>query len=151
MRSESGLRWTYPNGIAEIGRRLRDAMPGLDLRLQTRVERIAPTGTQWTAVHDDGLAIGEGFDAVLLTAPAPQAADLLRSADVPPALVDALEATPYRSQFTVVWGFEERVERPGAFYALVNSTEHGEETGGWPSRATSPTGRPRGARCCSPR
>ena len=119
VREETGMRWTYPDGIAEIGRRLRDAMPGLDLRMQTRVARIERAGETWSAVDDDGLAIG-AYDAVLLTAPAPQSADLLRDASVPDRLVDALAETPYRSQFTIVWGFDERLERPGDVYALVN-------------------------------
>ena len=130
VRPEPGVRWTYPEGIAEIGRRLRDAMPGLDLRMSTRVERIERAGGRWVAWADDGLAIGDGFDAVLLTAPAPQAADLVRGSAVPPALVDALAATPYRSQFTVVWGFGERLDRPADVYALVNAVEHGEAAGG---------------------
>lgn len=130
VRPDAGVRWTYPNGIAEIGRRLRDAMPGLDLRIQTRVERIARNGPTWGATSDDGLAIGDGYDAVLLTAPAPQAADLIRGSGVSHDLVDALAATPYRSQFTVVWGFDEPVDRPEGVYALVNSAEHGEATGG---------------------
>jgi len=130
MRPEAGLRWTYPDGIAEIGRRLRDAMPGLDLQMKTRVEHIQREDDRWVAMSDDGLAIGKGYDAVLLTAPAPQVADMLRGSSVSPELVEALAETPYRSQFTVVWGFEEAVERPGNFYALVNATEHGETTGG---------------------
>ncbi|GAB5534962.1 MAG: NAD(P)/FAD-dependent oxidoreductase [Rubricoccaceae bacterium] len=128
VRPDAGMRWTYPDGIAEIGRRLRDAMPGLDLRMKTRVGKIQKDGAQWEAVTDDGLAIGHGFDAVLLTAPAPQAADLLDSG--PRDLVDALAAASYRSQFSVMWGFQGVLERPGAFYALVNATEHGETTGG---------------------
>ena len=131
---DPGLRWTYPEGIAELGKRLRDALPRLDLRTETRVDRLARHGGRWQATTDAGQALGPrdgspGFDAVLVTAPAPQAADLLRGSDTPREVVEALDATPYRSQFTVVWGFDEAIERPGAFYALVNATSHGAAGG----------------------
>ena len=131
---DGGLRWTYLDGIAEVGRRLRDATPGLDLRNQTRIDRVARRGGRWIAITDDGRTVsdaagGDTFDAVLLTPPGPQSADLLRSSDVDRPLVDALGAVPYRSQFTVVWGFDTRVEKPADVYALVNATDHGAAGG----------------------
>ncbi len=129
---EPGLRWTFRDGVAEIGRQLRDATPGLDLRHQ-RVVRLAAGADGWTVETDGGERHGP-FGSVLLTPPAPQTARVLRDSDLGPAaaaaLADALGGAGYRSQFTVVWGFRDAVERPADVYALVNATEHGGDGGG---------------------
>ncbi|MDT0631645.1 FAD-dependent oxidoreductase [Rubrivirga sp. S365] len=131
-RAEPGLRWTWPDGMADLGRRLRDATPGLDLRNGARVTRLVREGGAWTVETDDGHA--GTFDAVLLTPPAPQTAGLLRESDVGgadgEALARALGGAGYRSQFTVAWGITAPLDRPGAFYALVNADEHGGRGGG---------------------
>ena len=146
-RAEPGARWTWPEGTADLGRRLRDATPDLDpgsgpgqaLRLRTRVARLAHDGAGWTVETEDGSPHGS-FDAVLLTPPAPQTADLLRASRLGGAdgvaLVRAVGGAAYRSQFTVVWAFHEPVPRPGAFYALVNAgdpkdgdSQHGGQGG----------------------
>ena len=132
-----GLRWTFADGIVRLGHRLRDATPGLDVRHQ-RVERLDREGDRWTVVTDDGERTS-GFDAVLLTAPAPQSAEIVRQSDVAGAgpLADALGRATYRSQFTVVWGFDREIERPAEVYALVNApdpddggSQHGSGAGG---------------------
>ena len=132
-RDEHGARWTWPEGTADLGRRLRDATPGLDLRLRTRVARLDRDGAGWAVGTEDG-GRHPGFDAVLLTPPAPQTADLVRASDLggagAAALADAVGGADYRSQFTVVWAFHEPLDRPGAFYALVNADEHGGRGGG---------------------
>jgi predicted NAD/FAD-dependent oxidoreductase len=132
-KQDPGPRWTYPDGIAYLGRRLRDATPDLDLRLRTRVARLVRQSDGW-AVETEGGETHGGFDAVLLTAPAPQTAALLRDSDLGDADAEALAAAAgeayYREQFTVVWAFDKRLDRPGAFYALVNADEHGGSGGG---------------------
>ncbi|MEM1117118.1 MAG: FAD-dependent oxidoreductase [Bacteroidota bacterium] len=132
-RPEAGLRWTLRDGIADLGRRLADATPGLDLRLQTRVASLARDGATWTVEVADGDPEA-GFDAVLVTAPAPQAADLLRASRLGEAdgaaLVAALTEADYRAQFSVVWAFDREVDRPEGVYALVNADEHGASGGG---------------------
>ncbi|PAP75814.1 NAD(P)/FAD-dependent oxidoreductase [Rubrivirga marina] len=128
---QDSARWTLPDGIAGLGRRLAEATPDLDLRLETRVTRLVREGTSWTVEADDG-ARHDGFAAVLLTPPAPQTADLLRASDLgtadAAALADALGAADYRSQFTVVWAFDAEIDRPADVYALVNAA--GESGGG---------------------
>ena len=129
---DPGLRWTFRDGVAELGRRLRDATPGLDLR-QRRVTRLSGGPGAWTVETDDGDRHGP-FDAVLLTPPAPQTAEIVRASDLGAADADALAAAlgeaEYRSQFTVVWGFRDEIERPADVYALVNAAEHGGSGGG---------------------
>lgn len=132
-KSAPGLKWTYRDGIADLGRRLQEATPGLDVRRQTRVAHLDRQPDRWTVVTDGGGRHAE-FDAVLLTPPAPQTADLLRASDLGAAagsaLADALGEAAYRTQFTVVWAFGEELERPGAAYAFVNADEHGGSGGG---------------------
>ena len=138
-KSDPGPHWTFRDGVADLGRRLRDATPGLDLRQTARVTRLERAGAGW-AVETEGGPAGT-FDAVLLTPPAPQTAGLLRESSLGGADADALLAAlggaDYRPQFTVVWAFHERLDRPGEFYALVNrqvgaanANEHGGRGGG---------------------
>ena len=130
-KSDPGPHWTFRDGVADLGRRLRDATPGLDLRQRARVARLERTGAGWAVETEDGPA--GTLDAVLLTPPAPQTADLLRQSSLggadADALARALGGADYRPQFTVVWGFHERLDRPGDFYALVNADEHGGQGG----------------------
>ena len=131
-RPQAGPRWTTPDGIAELGRRLAAATPDLDLRLQTRVASVARVADGWRLALDDGAPLDA--DAVLLTAPGPQAAALVRDGrpEAPElaALADALDAVPYRSQFALAWGFDRTLARPADVYALVNAPEHGAPGGG---------------------
>ncbi len=60
-------------GMNALGRALAE---GLDLRLNTRVERIRPDGSAWRLEDEGGETLGE-FDWVVSTAPAEQAASLL--------------------------------------------------------------------------
>ena len=125
-----GTRWTFADGVVRLGHRLRDATPGLDVRHQ-RAAGLERANGRWTVATDDGER-HPGFDAVLLTSPAPQSAEIVRQSDVPgaAALADALGRAVYRSQFTVVWGFGQEIERPADVYALVNADEHGGDDGG---------------------
>ncbi len=50
---------------------------GLDVRSGVRVAQVEPHGTRWRLVGADGAGLGE-FEAVVLTAPAPVTAELLR-------------------------------------------------------------------------
>ena len=125
----AGLRWTFADGIAHLGRRLEQATPGLDLR-RGRVVGLE-RGDTWTVVTDDGQR-HEGWNAVLLTAPGPQSAEIVRASELAQAdrLADALGQAEYRSQFAVVWGFRGQIERPADVYALVNADAHGATSGG---------------------
>ena len=111
--------WTFADGIAGLGRRIVDATPELDLRLETRVARLVRPSEGWLVEDDDGTRHGP-FDAVLLTPPAPQTADLLAASDLDAARADALREATYRSQFAVVWAFDHVLDRPGDADALVN-------------------------------
>ena len=117
---EGGARWTLADGIASLGHLLIDATPDLTRVQKARVVRLDRQAASWSVLTDDG-ARHDRFDAVLLTPPAPQTAELLRASSLPDALADALGSVSYRSQFTIVWGFDHPIERPANAYAFVNA------------------------------
>lgn len=118
---DAGGKWTYPEGISALGRRLAEAA-GTTVRTSTRIERLELRPDGWLLHAEDG-AHGP-FHAVLLTAPAPQSADLLAAssfdADRRALLVDALRQATYRRQFALVLAFARPLDRPGDAYAFVN-------------------------------
>ena len=116
-------RWAVGGGMTALGHALADATPGLELRQSTRATRVRRDGVRWV-VETDSEAIAA--DAVLVTAPAPQASALVSDT---PALAAALAAVPYRSQWSVVLGWPNTVARPEP-YALVH-TGNGEHAIAW--------------------
>lgn len=131
-KDDPGPRLTYRDGISDLGRRLVAATPEAEIRRSTRVGALHRDGTGWRLADEEGADLGL-YDAVLLTPPAPQTADLLAAStlddDFRDSLVGALSQATYRKQFTVVLAFTEPVARPEP-YALVNADEHGAEGGG---------------------
>jgi renalase len=115
-------KWTWDGGISTLGKRLAEAS-GAEVRTETLVTHLARTPSGWN-VHTAGGLLAEPFDAVLLTPPAPQAADLLAASSLDPdrraVLVDGLRAAPYRKQFALMLGFDRPLDRPADAYALVN-------------------------------
>jgi renalase len=115
-------KWTWDGGISALGKRLAEAS-GAEVRTETPVTHLALTPSGW-AVYTAGGPLAQPFDAVLLTPPAPQAADLLAASTLDPdrraVLVDGLRAAPYRKQFALMLGFDRSLDRPAQAYALVN-------------------------------
>jgi predicted NAD/FAD-dependent oxidoreductase len=115
---------TYRPGIAHLGKLLAAAADTgrFALHKQTRIGGMQHEGGAWSLTDDAGADLGQ-FDAVLMTAPAPQAAELIERASLDgqrrSALLAALRASDYRSQFALVLGFDQPIERPRPFYALV--------------------------------
>lgn len=70
------LRYVGLGGMHAVGRHL--AM-GLDVLRETKIERLERRGALWHLHDPTGkVALMRGFDIVIVTAPAPQAAELLR-------------------------------------------------------------------------
>lgn len=68
-------RYVGVGGMHPLARHLSE---GLDVYLQTRIARIERRGATWHLQDDAGKLIAmRGFDAVIVTAPAPQTAELL--------------------------------------------------------------------------
>lgn len=117
-------KWTYTEGISQLGKRLAAAARA-PVHTETRITHLTRSARGWT-LHADGSDTLGPFDAVLITPPAPQGADLLAAssfdADRRAVLVDALRAATYRKQFTLALAFDRAIERPDdRLYALLNA------------------------------
>jgi len=131
-RDADDHKWTYRQGLTQIAKRLfgrTDATVHRD----TRVETVVRDGDAWRLRDDGGGAWGP-YDALVLNPPAPQTADLLRSAEwddpLREDLAAAAAAVPYRSIWTALLGYEFELDRP--YYALVNTDKEHEV--GWIAR-----------------
>jgi predicted NAD/FAD-dependent oxidoreductase len=77
----AGARWNYRDGISTLGKRLA-AKGGFTIVNEVCVTGLKRAGGCWQLEDGSGKPLGD-FDRVLLTPPAPQAADLLEASDVP--------------------------------------------------------------------
>jgi len=129
-RQESN-KWTYERGITQLAKRLFAAADA-EVVFETRVGSLE-RGDGWRLADVDGESLGT-FDAVLLTPPAPQTADLLSATAWDDPLLGDLEATvdgvPYRTIYTVLLHYPFELGRP--WYGLVNTDREHEV--GWLSR-----------------
>jgi predicted NAD/FAD-dependent oxidoreductase len=112
-------KWTYRSGIKTLGKLLQAAAPLAQLHVTTRIASLQGGEGGWELTDLDGAVHGP-YAQVLLTPPAPQTADLLRTVGSRAApVVAALEAVHYHRQFTFVLGYEERLPRTAGRHALV--------------------------------
>lgn len=80
-RACGGNTFAVDGGMRELAIRLAPkSSDGVDVRLQTRVESIAPTASRWKVRTADGESISA--DGLVLTAPLPQSLDLLERSQV---------------------------------------------------------------------
>ncbi|WP_256545272.1 NAD(P)/FAD-dependent oxidoreductase [Halobellus inordinatus] len=133
-------KWTWTEGITQLAKRLLAATDATVHRRTRTAEvareegkRVDDDAASWTLTDTDGDRYGP-FDALLLTPPAPQTADLLRATDWDDdrldSLVDAVSAVPYRTVRTLVFHYPFRDSYP--WYGLVNPDK--EHAIGWLSR-----------------
>jgi len=122
---EPAAMWTYRNGISTVGKLLARRGSAM-IHTETRIESLERRNGAWHLDSEEGDRYGP-FDAVLLTPPAPQSADLLKrsgmDADLCEELVDGLHAARYTAQFTVVLGYEREIPRSGDYYGLLGTDE----------------------------
>ncbi|UPW01991.1 FAD-dependent oxidoreductase [Halorussus gelatinilyticus] len=152
-RGDDDRKWTYREGLATLGERLRDASDAT-VRTGTEVtglaregdadETAAGDGGRWRVEFEDAdpdspMAGDATADAVVLTPPAPTTAYLLDRADwgesdagdsLREDLVEAVADVPYRTLLSVALHYPERADPP--YYALVNADKDHEL--GWVSR-----------------
>ncbi|WP_372910721.1 NAD(P)/FAD-dependent oxidoreductase [Salinigranum sp.] len=125
-------KWSYVEGLTQVGERLFDATDA-SVHHHTRAETVERADGTWTVVDTDGERWGP-FDVLVLNPPAPQTADLLRTAawddDRRETLVDAVADVDYRSVWTAVLRYDFELDRP--YYALVNTDK--EHDVGWVAR-----------------
>ncbi|SIS05868.1 NAD(P)/FAD-dependent oxidoreductase [Natronorubrum thiooxidans] len=125
-------KWTYREGLTQLAKHLF-ARTDATIHRGTRVETLRRDGETWHLEDTDGDQWGP-FDIVLLNPPAPQTAELVRSAewdsDRREPLLEAIDAVPYRTIWTGVFHYPFALEVP--YYGLVNTDKEHEI--GWISR-----------------
>jgi hypothetical protein len=111
-------RWCWPAGMNTLARTMA---AGLDVRRSTHVHHLSPTGAGYTLYDVEGQPLGSA-DAVLLTPPGPQTAEIIAASHIDPdlrdALLDELSASSYRRCLSIALAYPRRVPVP--WYALVN-------------------------------
>jgi Predicted NAD/FAD-dependent oxidoreductase len=135
-------KWTWKAGITQLAKRLFGRTDA-EINKQTRVESIRRDPDGWQLTDTDGSAHGR-FDAVVLTPPAPQTADLLRATDIVDGdaegdlsrAAEAVDTVPYRTIRSVMLHYPFEIERP--YYAVVNTDD--DHDIGWLARESCKPG-----------
>ncbi|ACV48303.1 MULTISPECIES: NAD(P)/FAD-dependent oxidoreductase [Halomicrobium] len=131
-RDEQTTRWTYEQGITQLAKRLF-AAGDATVHRHTRVESLERSGAGWRVTDAEG-GTYDSFDAVLLTPPGPQTADLLGQSEWEHAdrrrLRQAAASVPYRTVVAGLLHYEFELDRP--YYGLVS--EAGDHDVGWIGR-----------------
>jgi renalase len=128
---ETSTRYVGVPGMSALA---RDLAKELRLECGRRVERVECAAGNWQLVSEDGPAI-EGFDAIVVATPAPQAVPLLANAPRLAALAAGIEMQPCHA---VMLTFSEPLglDFEGAFVSDAPIE--------WVARNTSKPGRPGG-------
>ncbi|WP_254534982.1 NAD(P)/FAD-dependent oxidoreductase [Halomarina litorea] len=129
-------KWTYTEGLTQLGKRLF-ATADATVEHATRVCDVTHESEEgrdrWTLADADGEGLGT-FDALLLTPPAPQTAELLSAMswddDRRARVHDAVASVEYVSIVTAVLHYPFPTEYP--WYAAVNTDK--DHPVGWLSR-----------------
>ena len=113
-------KWTYVHGISTLGKLLARRCRAR-IHRSTRVDQLSRRNGRW-AVRTDADEVTGGFDAVVLTPPAPQSTALLR-AGAPPTdsarrVRSVLEPVRYTSQFAYILAYDRPIDRPGEVFGL---------------------------------
>lgn len=131
-RDEDERKWTYEGGLTQLATRLFGASDAVVHR-HTRVDRLERGDASWRVLDADGDDRGT-YDAIVLTPPAPQTADLLGRAAWEHVdrrtLREAVASVPFRTVISVVCHYAFELDRP--YYALVN--EDRDHDVGWVAR-----------------
>jgi hypothetical protein len=128
--SDSTERWVGVPGMNAVCRHLAD---GLDIDFDTRIVHAERNGGRWHLETDTGSVFGP-FDALVVTAPAPQTAELLLAAA--PEMAARIEAVEMAPCWAVMAAFAGplALDLDGAFV-------HGSPLS-WVARNASKPGRP---------
>ncbi|MFC6991788.1 NAD(P)/FAD-dependent oxidoreductase [Haladaptatus sp. GCM10025707] len=135
-------KWSYATGITQFAKRVL-AETDATVQKSTRITRLEwendGDARGWQLVDEADAGVGR-FDAVALTAPAPQTADIVRRThwvdERRRALAATIDAVPYRTIRSVMLHYPFELDRP--YYALVNPDRN--HPIGWLSREECKTG-----------
>lgn len=113
-------KWNYRSGLNALAKCMAQ---GLDIKLQTRIDYLNPGTTGWKLFDTLGQSVGE-FDRVLITIPASEAAELIKTSQIPDTgqeeICALLDKARYNPLISVMLGYRPAPEvRP--YYALVNT------------------------------
>jgi predicted NAD/FAD-dependent oxidoreductase len=113
-------KWSYSDGITRLAKELAR---NVTIQFGTRIQRFEHTDAGYK-LYDQHDAVVSEADALLITAPGPQAHALVEQSRLPQAsqqaLLDELAKATYRRCLTLTLGYPPLLaERP--FYALVNT------------------------------
>jgi len=113
-------KWTYVQGISTLGKLLARQCRAAVHR-NTRIERLEREGDRWR-LHTESGERSAPYDAVVLTAPAPQSAALLRSVSADDNVIQRVQAglksVRYAPQFAYVLAYDRPIERPVDVFGL---------------------------------
>lgn len=115
----AAAKWNYRRGISTLGKLLEAGAPLARVVRSTRIVKLDGGDGAWTCIDENGDAFGP-FGKVLITLPAPQAADLLDASAATRDLAPLLSGCTYHRQFTFVLGYENTILPGRSFHALVN-------------------------------
>jgi len=120
-RDSDDHKWTYESGITQLAKRLFDETEAA-VHNGVRVETLDRTADGWRVLDAEGTDRGQ-FDALLLTPPAPQTADLLGEAawdhDDCRDLRQTVASVPYRTVVSGMFHYPFELDVP--WYAVVNT------------------------------
>jgi hypothetical protein len=134
-RDADDHKWSYDAGLTQIAKRLF-AETDATIHRRTRVETIRRDDAreEWSLLDTDGEQYGP-FDALVVNPPAPQTADLLRTAEwtgeTRDALLAAVADVTYDPNYTAVLHYAD-LELDVPYYALVNTDK--DHDVGWIAR-----------------
>ncbi len=119
---EAEPKYAYRNGLTTLPKLLLKSLPSVKLKTEIRVQRFEETAESVALFDAEGGSIGR-FDQIILTAPAPQSAEILQKSQVLDPMarevrVEALREIPYRHCLTLLFGFDPQTPAPPA-YALL--------------------------------
>lgn len=129
---EDEHKWTYEMGITQLAKRLFAATDA-DVRREVHVGTLERLDDGWRIYDDEGSDHGS-YDAIVLTPPAPQTADLLGQArwdhDDCRDLRQTIASVPYRTVISAALHYPFELDVP--WYGAVNSDK--DHDIGWLSR-----------------
>ena len=131
-RDSDGHKWTYEAGITQLAKRLFDATDA-SVHNGVRVQTLDRQADGWEVFDAEGTDRGR-YDAVLLTPPAPQTADLLGGAawdhNNCRDLRKTVAGVPYRTVISGMLHYPFELDVP--WYAAVNTDK--DHDIGWVAR-----------------
>ncbi|MCH7224898.1 NAD(P)/FAD-dependent oxidoreductase [Haloferula sp. A504] len=115
----SATKWNYRHGISTLGKLLEAGAPLARVVRSTRIVKLEGHEGAWACLDEDGKTFGP-FEKILITLPAPQAAELLDASVATRDLAPLLSGCTYHRQFTFVFGYDRRIMNERDYHALVN-------------------------------